>query len=57
MALNGDMRERQSIFLAENGFRVICYDRRGFGSYDRGKKFEFYRTIESFRKYLIVHPS
>ncbi len=23
--------------------------------YDRGKKFEFYRTIESFREYLIVH--
>lgn len=23
--------------------------------YDRGKKFEFYRTMESFREYLIVH--
>lgn len=23
--------------------------------YDRGKKFELYRTIGSFRKYLIVH--
>jgi Uma2 family endonuclease len=23
--------------------------------YDRGKKFEMYRTIESFREYLIVH--
>lgn len=23
--------------------------------YDRGKKFELYRTIESFREYLIVH--
>jgi len=23
--------------------------------YDRGKKFEFYRTIESFREYLLVH--
>jgi Uma2 family endonuclease len=23
--------------------------------YDRGKKFEFYRTIETFREYLIVH--
>jgi Uma2 family endonuclease len=23
--------------------------------YDRGKKFEFYRTIGSFREYLIVH--
>jgi Uma2 family endonuclease len=24
-------------------------------NYDRGKKFELYRTIESFREYLIVH--
>jgi len=23
--------------------------------YDRGKKFELYRTIESFREYLVVH--
>jgi Uma2 family endonuclease len=23
--------------------------------YDRGKKFEMYRTIESFREYLVVH--
>jgi Uma2 family endonuclease len=23
--------------------------------YDRGKKFELYRTVESFREYLIVH--
>ena len=23
--------------------------------YDRGKKFELYRTIESFRKYPLVH--
>lgn len=23
--------------------------------YDRGKKFELYRTIESFREYLIIH--
>jgi Uma2 family endonuclease len=23
--------------------------------YDRGKKFELYRTIESFREYLLVH--
>ena len=23
--------------------------------YDRGKKFELYRTLESFREYLIVH--
>jgi len=24
-------------------------------AYDRGKKFEMYRTIESFREYLLVH--
>ncbi len=24
-------------------------------NYDRGKKFELYRTMESFRGYLIVH--
>lgn len=29
--LDGDMWEHQSLFLAENGFRVITYDRRGFG--------------------------
>jgi pimeloyl-ACP methyl ester carboxylesterase len=29
--LNCDMWEKQATFLAENGFRVITYDRRGFG--------------------------
>ena len=29
--LNADMWEHQSLFLARNGFRVIAYDRRGFG--------------------------
>lgn len=29
--LSGDMWEKQSTFLAENGVRVINYDRRGFG--------------------------
>jgi len=29
--LNSDMWEYQARFLAENGFRVIAYDRRGFG--------------------------
>ena len=28
---NGDMWEKQSTFLAEQGLRVITYDRRGFG--------------------------
>ncbi len=28
---NGDMWEKQAIFLAEHGHRVINYDRRGFG--------------------------
>jgi pimeloyl-ACP methyl ester carboxylesterase len=29
--LNADMWEHQSLHLAANGFRVIAYDRRGFG--------------------------
>jgi non-heme chloroperoxidase len=29
--LNSDMWEKQANYLAENGLRVICYDRRGFG--------------------------
>ena len=29
--VNGDMWDTQSNFLAENGLRVITYDRRGFG--------------------------
>jgi pimeloyl-ACP methyl ester carboxylesterase len=29
--LNADMWEKQAIYLAENGHRVITYDRRGFG--------------------------
>ncbi len=29
--LDGDMWSSQSNFLAENGCRVVCYDRRGFG--------------------------
>ena len=28
---NADMWEHQALFLAERGFRVISYDRRGFG--------------------------
>jgi len=29
--LHADMWEHQSLFLAENGYRVVTYDRRGFG--------------------------
>jgi non-heme chloroperoxidase len=29
--LNADMWEKQSVYLVERGFRVIAYDRRGFG--------------------------
>ena len=28
---SADMWEHQALFLAENGYRVISYDRRGFG--------------------------
>ncbi len=33
--LSADMWERQAPFLAENGLRVIAYDRRGFGRSDQ----------------------
>jgi len=33
--LNGDMWDYQARFLAGNGFRVISYDRRGFGRSDK----------------------
>ncbi|MGF6769974.1 non-heme chloroperoxidase [Paraburkholderia sp. GAS199] len=33
--LNADMWELQMKFLADNGFRVIAYDRRGFGRSDQ----------------------
>jgi len=33
--LNGDMWEKQASFLVENGYRVITYDRRGFGRSDQ----------------------
>lgn len=33
--LNADMWEYQATFLAEQGFRVIAYDRRGFGRSDQ----------------------
>jgi pimeloyl-ACP methyl ester carboxylesterase len=33
--LNADMWSDQSTFLAENGQRVITYDRRGFGRSDQ----------------------
>ena len=29
--VDADMWEHQALFLAENGCRVIAYDRRGFG--------------------------
>jgi non-heme chloroperoxidase len=33
--LNSDMWEYQTTFLAESGYRVIAYDRRGFGRSDQ----------------------
>ncbi len=33
--LNSDMWEKQALFLAEHGLRVITYDRRGFGKSDQ----------------------
>lgn len=33
--LHSDSWERQATFLAENGLRVVTYDRRGFGRSDK----------------------
>jgi pimeloyl-ACP methyl ester carboxylesterase len=33
--LNGDMWEKQASFLVESGYRVVTYDRRGFGRSDQ----------------------
>jgi non-heme chloroperoxidase len=42
MLLSGEMWQRQMLHLAENGFRVVAYDRRGHGrSDDPGTGYEF----------------
>jgi len=45
--LNGDMWERQAHFLVENGYRVITYDRRGFGRSDQPSERYDYDTLAS----------
>ncbi len=45
--LNSDMWSDQATFLAENGFRVIVYDRRGFGRSDQPWNGYDYDTLAS----------
>jgi pimeloyl-ACP methyl ester carboxylesterase len=42
MLLSGEMWQRQMLYLTENGFRAVAYDRRGHGrSDDPGTGYEF----------------
>jgi non-heme chloroperoxidase len=43
--LNADMWEKQALFLVENGYRVISYDRRGFGRSDQPITGHDYTTL------------
>ncbi len=45
--LNGDMWEKQASFLVESGYRVITYDRRGFGRSDQPWEGYDYDTFAS----------
>lgn len=43
--LNADMWELQATYLAENGYRVISYDRRGFGKSSKPFSFNDYNVL------------
>lgn len=43
--LNGQSWEKQTSFLIDRGFRVIAYDRRGFGKSDKPSKGYDYETF------------
>jgi non-heme chloroperoxidase len=45
--LNGDMWEKQASFLVESGYRVVTYDRRGFGHSDQPWEGYDYDTFAS----------
>lgn len=45
--LNSDMWEHQAMFLVENGYRVIAYDRRGFGRSSQPYTGHNYDTLAS----------
>ncbi|WP_020185113.1 alpha/beta hydrolase [Methylopila sp. 73B] len=51
--LNADMWEYNASFLAENGFRVIAYDRRGFGRSDQPWSGYDYDTFAADLKALL----
>lgn len=53
--LNADFWEPQSTFLAANGFRVIAYDRRGFGRSDQPWTGYDYDTLVDDLQALMTH--
>lgn len=53
--LDGDMWEYQSVFLAERGYRVITYDRRGFGRSSQPWNGYDYDTMTADLAGLIEH--
>jgi pimeloyl-ACP methyl ester carboxylesterase len=53
--LNADFWEPQSTFLAANGFRVIAYDRRGFGRSDQPWTGYDYDTLVDDLQGLMTH--
>lgn len=53
--LDGDMWDTQLNFLAENGYRVIAFDRRGFGRSDQPWEGYNYDTFASDINDLINH--
>jgi non-heme chloroperoxidase len=55
--LNGDSWERQERALLKDGYRVIRYDRRGFGRSDRPTVGYDYDTFASDLKALLDHLS
>lgn len=53
--LNGDMFEYQTLELLRRGFRVITYDRRGFGRSDHSGQSYDYNTFADDLHSLIEH--
>jgi pimeloyl-ACP methyl ester carboxylesterase len=53
--LNSDMWEYQSVFLASQGFRVIAYDRRGFGRSSQPWTGYDYDTLADDLKAVLDH--
>ncbi|HEX7913072.1 MAG TPA: alpha/beta hydrolase [Paraburkholderia sp.] len=53
--LNADFWEPQSTYLAANGFRIIAYDRRGFGRSDQPWTGYDYDTLADDLDALMMH--